>query len=283
MKPVFNHSLISSFALYLDNQLLDGGLAYVNHSGSLYPQLTSSVSGNVWAAPYKEWVADSCISGANVCSGAYTSSGQFLTRQSGVVVDFINGRVISPNKWGNLTASYARKEYNIYTSTEDEINWWMENVYAENKNITYTATGMMDGRFAAPCIVLTNSSENNEPWALGGLEDTKQTIRGYIISSTRSPFAQEGVNSLCRDLAHGSFSLISYADVPYTSSGDLKGATTGASYCYSDLCARYGSAGVYIENVHEVRVSQRANKSSSFSVAVSEFDLSTIRTPRTSK
>lgn len=277
MNVQFNHVLITSFKQYLDHNLCNGAQAYQNVSGALYPQTNPSVQGNVWAAPFKEWVADSCVSGAEIITGALNSSGQLLTRDSGVVFDFLNGRVICPQKYrGNLTGVYARKEYNIYTSNEDEIDWWLENVYKANKNITYTPTGAMEGRFAAPCIILTNARAHNDPWALGGERNSINTIRGYVISPTLKPFLTEGVNSYLNDLAQYSFPLLPFGSAPYTASGDLK----SGYYCYDDLCAQFGSAGAYIQNVHNLRVSQKANNTTTYSVSIAEFDTSVVRVPR---
>lgn len=274
MKPLFNHSLITSFALYLDHVLLNTAQAYANVTGSFYPQIDSGVRGNVWQSPYKSWVWDSCASGATIISGAYTSSGQFLTRDSGIVIDYWNGRIISPYKWGSLSGSYSRKEYNIYTSTEGEINWWLENVYGADKDITYTITGIPSSRFAAPCIILTNARDYNDQWALGGLQDSRNLIRTYTISPANAPFLQEGVDSVMRDIATRSVALVSFGDVPLGNSGDIK---NGSTYCYDTLCAQYSPPQIYIEAVHNVKVNQKTNNSTTFSVTVAEFDVSTIR------
>jgi hypothetical protein len=278
MRPVFNHSLISSVALYLDHQLCDGAQAYSNVTTGLFKMVDPSTAGHVWASPFKAWVADSCVSGAVIPSGVYNSSGQFLTRDSGVVIDFQRGRVISPQNWGpRLSGTFARKEFNVYTASEQEVEWWMENVFAANKDITYTPTGVAAGPWVAPCVILTNASEENEGWALGGVDNTKNTFAAYIISATS--YQQEGVNSFFRDMSRQFIPLIDYGAVPFASSGDLK---TGY-YCFDDLCATYGPAGVYIENVHNVKVNQKANRTTSFFVSISEFDLSTIRLPRVNK
>lgn len=276
MNVQFTHILKTSFALWLDHALLNGAQAYQNVTGQLYPQQNSGVRGNVWAAPFKSWVADSCVNGATIISGAYNKNGQFLTRDSGIVIDYQNGRIISQQKYaGNLTGIYARKDYNIYTSTEDEIDWWLTEVYGANKNISYTLTGMVDGPFAAPCIILTNSRSTNRPWALGGMRESDSTIRAYVISNSQKPFYKEAVVSFLNDTAQYSFPLVSFGDVPYTASGDLK----SGYYCYNDLCNQYSPPNVYIENVHSYAVNQRQNNATSFTVDLVEFDLNMVRIP----
>ncbi len=278
MKILFNHKLISSFSLFLDHSLLDGAQAYVNVNTGLYIQNNPSINGRVYASPYKSWVYDSCVSGANIPSGVYNSSGQFLTRQSGIVIDFINGRVISNANWGSqLSGNFARKEYNIYTSTEQEFNFWLENVYGEDKSIEYSLTGANSSRFYAPCVILTNAWEENKPFALGGLDSTENIIRAYIISN--SSFQQEGINSYFRDLARQYFTMVNFGDVPITSSGDLK----SGYYCYNDLCSRYGVTGGFIENCYGMKISQKSNNATSFFISAYEFDTSIIRQPSRDK
>ncbi len=277
MKPLFNHRLIPSFALYLEHNLLNGATAYTNTSGTLYPQVQSA-NGYSYASPYKGWVYDSCVSGAAIPSGVYDRSGNYLTRSSGIVFDWDNGRVLSNRNLGNgVSGTYARRDYNFYVSTEEEVGWWMEKVYGADENIAYTATGANPYRFYAPCVILTNAFEGNENYALGGLGITKNTFRAYIISN--SFYQQEGITSYFRDLETRYFSLVNYSDVPITASGDIK----GGYYCYDDLCAQYGVAGVYIEDVFVLKLGQRVNRSTSFSVAVAEFDTSTVRQPGVDK
>ncbi len=279
MRPTFNHSLITSFALYLDNQLLNGLQAYTNVATGLYKQ-TGFNGVNCWASPWKSWVYDACTSGANVPTGFYNSSGQFLTRSSGLVIDFLNGRVYSPQNWGaQLSGDFARKDYNVYTSTEGEVGLVLENIYGQNPNITYSLTGA-SSKFAAPCIFVTNAQSENDPFALGGLNQTRNTLRCYIVSQASKPFAAEGVDSYLRDMSYQYFSLVPMGVAPFISvSGDLK----SGRFCYPEVCSQFGVAGVYIEDTHSLKIGQPANGATSFTVSIAEIDTNTLRQSSISK
>lgn len=282
MRPLFNHSLLTSFYLFLNSSLQNGAQAYTNVTGQLlYPMNTPSTSGFVWSSPWKGWVYDSFVSGATIPTGVFNSSGQFLTRASGITLDFINGRVISPYNWGNgISGSFARPDYNLYISDETKTNFWLDQVFNSNPAISYIATGAPDSPFFAPCIILTNANEVNDPFAIGGLDQTRNTMRVYIISNNN--WQQEGAQSWIRDLARTYFALASYGDMPLTTPGnDLK---TGGFNYNIDICNRYGlTPGVWIEGVHGFKFSQRTNQTSTFTVAVMEVDTNVMRAPRTSQ
>jgi hypothetical protein len=274
MKPQFSHSLITSFILWLDNQLCQNGQGYINVTGSLYPSTESSVNGFVYASPYRSWVYDSCVSGANIPSGFYDTGGNFLTRSSGIVIDFINGRVVSPTDLGPyISGTYAKKEINLYFSSDEEVSYVLEQAYGENTNIQYTLTGLQGQVLTAPLIMVTNAKGSNKPWALGGEDQTLNTIR--TINIVNSNYLQEAVGSLSKDLAHQNFPLANYSDAPITASGDLK--TIPWSYC-TGIRDVYGAGnGVYLENVFEVKISEQPNKNKTFYVSTIEFDTSIPR------
>lgn len=263
--------------MWLDSRLLVTGQAYQNVTGSLYQQRVSGVPGWVYASPYKSWVWDSCAEGAAVPSGFYTTSGQFLTRQSGIVIDYVNGRVISPYNWGGqLTGIYARKEVNVYFSSTQESDYVLEQVYKANPNVQYTLTGFRGNALAAPLILVTNAKGTNEEWALGGMDDSKNTIRCFVI--TQDNYLQEGVNSLLQDAAHSYIPFAPYSSTPITASGDLKSPPW--SYC-TGIYDYYGCRqGLYIENVYDYKLSDKMNGNNTFLLSVVDLDLSKPRFPR---
>ncbi len=274
MIPQYNHDLVTSFTLWLDNHIQNAGQAYINVGTPLYPQQDPSTAGYKWASPYKSWVFDSCVSGANVASGAYTSSGQFLTRASGLVIDYLGGRVISPYNWGaQLSGNYARKEINVYFASEEETNFWLEHMFGEDIDIRYANTGVVPDRFAAPCVILTNSRTENVPWALGGQKEANNTIRAFAV--TNSNYQQEGLNSLLADSVNKYVPMATYADAPIGTSGDLKGGSY--NYC-TGVFDRYGCAnGLYIEKVVAYKLSEKTNRNTTYNLSIMEFDVSKVR------
>lgn len=275
MRPQYNHDMVTSVTLWLANKLEDTGQAYFNTTGLLYLQTDPTINGNIYSSPYRGWIYDSCVQGATIPTGFYNASGQFLTRASGVVIDFNNGRIITPQNWGpTLSGAYARKEVNVYFSNVEETEYILEQAYGENPNLSYVLTGMAGNTLVAPMVMLTNSQGRNMPFALGGTDNTKSTIRAFCISN--SNYLQEGIGSLCRDAAHSIIPIGSYTDAPLTASGDLKSGNPW-SYC-NDFYAKYGCAnGCWIENVYEIKTNERANGNLTYYLQTIEFDISRIR------
>lgn len=275
MKAQFNNQLLSSFAMWMNNRIQNNGQGYQNYPMATgYFQPEPSRTGYCWAFPYKSLVYDSSVSGANVLSGVYNSAGQFLTRQSGITIDYIHGRVFAPTNLGPLVSgSIARQEYNVYVSTEEETDFFLERIFNENPNLPYAGTGVTYGRFAAPCIILTNAYSKNEPFAFGGQDTSNKTIRGFVISDNN--YAQEAVTSLMVDSARSYFPLTTSEMSPINGYGDVK----NGYYNYVDLMNSQ-TPNVLIEDVISLKLGEKTNKSKNFAITILEFDTVTIRYPR---
>lgn len=275
MKAQFNNQLLSSFSMWVSNRIQNNGQGYKNYAMATgYFQPEPSRTGYCWAFPYKSLVYDSSASGAFVMSGVYNSVGQFLTRESGITIDYIHGRVFSPTNHGPLVSgALAKQEYNVYVSTEEETDFFLERVYGENPNLVYAGTGISYGRFAAPCMILTNAYDKNQPFAFGGQDSSEKTIRAFVISDNN--YAQEAVTSLMIDSARSHFPLMTSEMSPINGYGDIK----NGSYNYVIL-ANSQTPNILIENVISLKMGEKTNKNKNFTITILEFDTVAIRYPR---
>lgn len=272
MKPQFNNQLLGSFALWMDNTITTEGEGFINRALSFSKESVSPKQGlNSWVSVGKQMVYDSCAVGATIPSGIYNSSGQFLDRQSGIMIDWNEGRIYSPQDWGQtLTGSFAKKDFNIYISTAEQTNMFLDRL-EEKYNI---ASGTPFGAFAAPCVFLTNAFNENEPFAFGGQDNSIRTIRAFVIAN--NSFNQEALLSLFVDKAKVMLPLINYPDFPINEYGDLK----SGYYSYCELKNRYGCGDIYVDAVYSFKMGQNSNKNLDFFIAGLEFDLNIVRYPR---
>lgn len=275
MKSQFNNQLLSSFSMWMNNRIQNNGQGYKNYDNVTgYLQSEPTRTGFCYAFPYKSLVYDSSVSGAIVMSGVYNQANQFLTRDSGITFDYIHGRVFSNTNLGpRVYTSIARQEYNVYVSTEEETEFFLERIYGENPNLIYAGTGVNYGRFAAPCVILTNAYAKNLPFAFGGQDSSNKTIRGFVISDNN--YAQEAVTSLMTDSARSYFPLMSSEMSPINGYGDIK----NGYYNYVDLINSQ-TPNVLIEDVISLKLGEKTNKNKNFTIAILEFDTTTVRYPR---
>lgn len=279
MLAQYSSTLVTSFILWLDYQICNRGQGYQNITGQLlYPQIDSGISIYSYASPYKQWVYDSSVSGAIVPSGIYNASGQYLTRQSGVIIDFINGRVLSQNPLGNgLSGTFSRKEYNVYFSTPTVADLFLENILKENPDISYTPTGVQPYLFEAPCVIVTETLARNKPFSFGGVDETQNTLRCFIISN--SNWNQTAINSLLTDTAHHFIPQVNSTFPPISFYGDIKSGYNGYTGYYYNYKQMSPSPSIYINDVYSLKLNNSINQNRTFSISSVEFDVSNIRGP----
>ena len=269
----FDNQLASSIVLWLDNRICNLGQGFTNQSTQLYQYTDSSRSNyNFWAAPYGGWVYDSVVQNAIVPSGFYDNSGNFLTRSSGIGIDFNNGRVYSSGNLTNtLSGSYSQKSYQIYYSNLDTVNLFLERLYNENLNLSLPITGVFPYVINAPCIIVTNSYAKNEPWAFGGERANNRLIRLYTISNNN--YNQDALKSIILSSFNFSIPLISDSkDNPINWAGDLK---TGY-YNYNDLIRKYTPLNIFIKDVYNYELSEKLNRNIGYSLSLFELEIQSV-------
>lgn len=272
MKQNFNTTLINSFMLWLNNKLDKDGEAYSVVSSSFFKQEDPQrAQFNVYASPYKGFVYDSCA--VTPISGVYTSSGNFLTRDSGVIIDFNNGRILSTADWGQtLSGTYYRKEYNVYFTSDEESEMFLENNTDSNKDIKFTETGVAPYAYAAPCIFVTCANNKREPFAFGGTDNNKTDMRLFVISNNN--YSQETLNGLLIDSTRQTIPILGNEKSPFTFYGDLKSGYY--NYCES----RNGcETGAYIRDVYHYKIGNTKD-TNTLLLSAYDFSLETIRNTR---
>lgn len=150
----------------------------------------------------------------------------------------------------------------------------LDRLYNGNINIKYPLTGLYGNQYAAPLIMVTNARGVNEPWALGGMENTTNIVRCFIISNDN--YLQEGANSLLQDAAHSYISLAPITAAPLTNvnmvaTGTLK--TPGWSYQNNIANVYPCGQGLYLKNVYALKLSETQNNNATFMLSIVDIDL----------
>lgn len=281
MKRQYSHELITSFYLWFDHKLLEKAEAYKNKTGLFYEyndkRLTAS---SVYGSPYPQFVYDNSIAGANMISGVYDSSENFIGRgTSGLNIDHKYGRAIFAN--GNdglaVSGSFAIKDFNTYISPRKEEFLFEEAFGLTRESVNKTISYADPYKIVAPCAIIKyNIDEINEPFAFGGEDWTKTTVKVLFISDNY--FKIHGAMSAMKDTNHTCFSNITgWTDLPLNYYGDLKSGT----YDYNGVAHKYKSDKIYVEKVFSSQIMEGAStQSDTFYVGYLDFDLGKPRFPR---
>lgn len=278
MKVNFQNTLTSSFLLYLDNTVLKRGEAYTNVSGNFYP-VTGVYNGYyTYAAPYKQIVSDTSISGANQLTGIYLD-GTFITPgQSGLVaINHYDGQVIfSSNKNSStISGNYAIKDYNVYLTDKAEDYLLFTTKIEPKSRKGIPVRGLEINEITYPAIFLRLDSSRNDPFAFGGTDMTKTYYRTIIMSN--SMFSLDAVCGILRDSSHNFFNLVDNNDLRL----NAMSAYTGLRYNYTGVATGESTymSDVNITRVRPVSSPDFVNMNPEVYSAFVDFEIESVRNP----
>ena len=303
MDVQYENSLMSSLLLFVDNKVLKRGNAYTNHGGYLYPVTNSYRDYDVLASPFKQLVCDVSVTGAVVMSGVYydtstptsatfdgrvhnqhkfikvgTSGFNAIDHSEGSVY-FDSGNFVNPGSY-RLSGNYSVKDFNVYITQENEEDLLFEKQFFLKPKAAQTVTGLPPDAEPYPSIFLKSMSSSNEPFAFGGLDNTKVIARAIVLSD--SAYKMDAVCSILRDTARDYVPLMTKEELPFMAHGGL----SGLEYNYDTLKANKiaSQSGVYIT---DVSVSKNVARSSDFKnlntnvfTAFVDFEMEHPRYPR---
>jgi len=280
MKITFNTRFKSSFQMWADHKLLSNGLAYTNHNSLFYDMPDQYSPYYTFGAPFKNFVADSSITGATIMSGIWVGT-SFTTKGNNNFIDigYDQGQAyFDAQQSDTLSGSYSVKEYNISLTdkTEDQILFETKFEIAPQTTRNAPNTGLATNQEPYPSIFIIDGNITNDEAALGGAEWTKHNMRMLVFSD--SLFSRDGVNGIFSDLSRTNFAIFDESDMPFNAFGGLI-----SSYNYTGLSATKDVGN--FAHIDRVRVSplkgtfiQKGN--SEIFASIIDFDIRTYRFPR---
>ena len=291
MKAQFDQNILSSFYLWFENRLLgDKGKAYGSGASNAFryvdfPDIPSSHVG--YQGKYRQLVADNSVDEPN--SGFFVDGG-FVTgnydQNGGVYTDYNNGRLIFPSGSGTaltITANSTVKEVNTYIANDSDVQILLHSDFKDSSTslpYQYEHTGKLDeDTYFLPACFISVASSDNEEFSFGGEENTESRMRVMLLSSDN--YILDSVMSLFRDTVREDMTHIPYEDFPYGFSYSIK----DFPYSYDSLVDAQPSDAtkshidtVTVSKVVSEELREKLNKN--ISVGFIDFDLSTIRFPR---
>jgi hypothetical protein len=256
----FQHKAVTSFMLWFDNFLLKKGQAFSNKTAVFthYNDDRLDDRYKAFGSPYKQWVNDSSIVGADIPSGVYINN-QFSGRGSNLMLDFQNGRALisGVSSSATISGSFALKDFNIYFTNDDEDDLLIDRKYSSNPKV-YSGPNTYIEPYdpVIPAIFISSNSMKNHPFAFGGEDTTKLSMKAVVIAE--NSYQLDGVLSIFADSNNEVIPSISYFQDPSNEYGDIK----SGYYSYEALKAS-GINGplFFIEDVDTSKLTDKARKS----------------------
>ena len=278
MKEQFQHKVTTSFFMWFDNFLLTKGEAFSNKTGefSYYEDARLDSTYKAYGSPFKTWVTDSSITGANIPTGVFIN-GNFSGRDDGVVLDFENGRALVSGSDEDLTVTgeFSVKDFNVYITNDTEDDLIVENKYKVNSRLpsaSYGAISPYDD--VVPAVFISTANSTNEPFAFGGIQNTSVQVKAVILAE--DTYQLDGVLSIFMDSVNECITSIPMTGYPITELGDLK----DGSYSYTGTEAGYtDDRKFYVDSVTTSKLTDRDRKSLAHEMYVGfiDFDIKQMR------
>ncbi len=227
MKKIDTHYIIASFKEWLQHHVLKDLEAFTNVTDQelfLTPQ-EKRTDFRCYAAPSKQWIYDSSVTGAFVPDSA-EFDGDTVGRTDGLIFDFENAQILVPEdnilEPELVTINYSLKEVNFYMSTmADEQLIFGEAQYMvpeyDEENPPQKGLRMKD--IVAPACFVKYKEEKHRPYCLGGLIEKNYQIRTIFMLKNEHQLV--GIGQLCDNLKNQCFGILSKTPLS-AEFGDLK-------------------------------------------------------------
>jgi hypothetical protein len=283
MKFLDYHDVLTSFHLWVEDALLKKAEGYMQNIDNLF---VSSASNSVHSTQrsffgkYRQLVSDSSYGNTGVwVNGSFVPNGN-----SGVSIDFFNGRVIAPTSISSgavISGKSAVRTVNVYDYYDEPetLVTHADFMDVNSGQWLWNRKDLIDNNyiFIPACLIMPQSRENKE-FALGGEEKKIFNLEVAMIASDYGTII--GLETLFANLARSRVPLFKAEDSPYGHNWTLKTPT----YIYDDFVASNSYGCAYIDSVKTSRLSGRVLKDNRLNyrwpTGFASFQLSIIDFPR---
>jgi len=266
MKPQFQHQVITSFVLFLENVVMYKGAAFQNKDdANFYYMPDDRLDPNylAFSSAHKQWVTDDHIKrehGANIIEGV-TIDGFYVRRGAqSVQYDFDNGRILVPKRLATtdskIFGSYAVKDFNMYITDQTEEELLLESQFNNNSRFDQLEKGIAPYDQVVPAIFASYEGSKNVPFAFGGQDTTISSIRCVVFAE--DSYQLDGLFSIINDLKYSNFANVGFNEHPLNEFGNLK----NGNYDYQDLSERYFNYSnfAYLNDIRVSKLNDRVAK-----------------------
>lgn len=297
MKPQFDHKVLSSFYLWFDDRItriaeaketnINQQFYYSSNSIDVPPNQVSYYS------PDRQFVAN----GSTVPDGVYIKGGNFGSSYTyvqqqpntatGLMIDHDQGRVILNSAVGTnleISGNFDRKTLNTYITNESEEELLLNTDFllADQDDATFLESidGLGSLNYTLPAAFLSYNSSKNNPFALGGLQQTTSNVRAVIVANDN--FTLDATLSLFRDSAEVCVPIFEFEDFPFGEYFHIKTPPYDYKSLYDSKITNGNN--MFVENVNCSKLLDTASSATNIPrnmrIGFIDFELTTPRLPK---
>lgn len=279
MKKQYDHNLMSSFLLYVDNKVLQQGEAYYDASGLFYDVEDVYKDRYTYASPFKQMVSDFSVTGETnptIMRSVYVDGVLHNIGDNGLLnINHYKGTVnFDREVTGVISGNFSVKDVNVYLTTSSDQKLIFETKFFQTPKFSQTMTGLGLSDLTLPAIFLKKRGGENDGFALGGLDETIVDVRAIVVSDTQ--YINDAVCSILKDTKMKRFQTIT-SGIPF----DIRGAYTGVDYNYTGVTGLNASnPTILIKEVRESTLNSDGGAdsiSNNLYVSFVDFELSQVR------
>lgn len=276
----FQNIITSSFLMYIDHTVCKRGQATSDVTSLFYPVTGVYQNYYTYAAPYKQLVSDSSLSGPTQLTGIYVDGSFVVPGQNNLVaINHYDGQAIFSADQGSsvISGDYSIKDYNVYLTDKPEDKILFYTKIDPKSRISQTVRGLQVNEITYPAIFLSFDDTRNDPFAFGGTDMTNVSFRAIVMSD--SQFSLDAACGILRDSSHSFFRLVDNDALKL----NAMSAYTGTQFDYTGVAT---GDPVYIADVVSARISRGMGQDYEdlnpdvFS-AIVDFELEVVRSPHT--
>jgi hypothetical protein len=233
----FENKLVSSFMLYIDNQVLKRGQAYTvqavnfNKVDDLFQ--IDGVDYYTFNSPFDQLVSDISIPTGGFTGISINGSNVNLGTSGFYGINYDGGQIYftgTQYTGSTVSATGCVKDFNVYLNnyTEEELLFETKfELRAKSTDQVINSSSSLGSKYIAyPAIFIRMESATGEDFAFGGLDKMISNFRCLVLAD--NTFALDAVCSILKDLRKTEFSIIDTSTLPFSTFG----AITGSGYNY---------------------------------------------------
>jgi hypothetical protein len=286
VKSQFSHELFLSFMLWFEKRLASTqGSAYITNQSNVFSYTDGfndiPTSHRAYQGRFRGLVQEYDVTVPN--SGIFINGGFVTGSNTGIYIDYLNGRVIVPAASGaslNITANNTIKEIQVYDYPDDEEQLILSSDFVDftDQTTTYLTSQtnqVVENTYLLPACFLRYVTTENDYFSFGGEMDSQTRIRAVVIA--KDNYLIDGVLSLFADTKGSCIARVPFENYPYGVFNSIK----SFPYSYNSFVSGFGGK-TFIDNVNTSKLdySISMNKlEKNILVGFIDFDLSTFRVP----